>query len=279
MVPSSRWSSMSKVTPPTCGDRARGRGGGRRGRQRGQQGDAQDHALSEDNDPEPMPYILVVVDEFADLMMTAGKDVEESVGRLAQKARAAGMHVILATQRPSVDVVTGVIKVNFPSRIAFRVSASQDSKTIIGRTGAERLLGNGDMLWCLPFSDPSRVQGAFVSTDRLHEHHQPPAHKVTDYDSPSPPCPSGRSGNEGSSDDLITVDGPSGSHDEGRVSTSCSAQHRLPARAASSTGCKPKGSSVRRVAPNRVRSLLRRSSSMIPRALWVRSVMTKPESS
>ena len=127
-----------------------------------------DHALSEDNDPEAMPYIIVVVDEFADLMMTAGKEVEESVGRLAQKARAAGMHVILATQRPSVDVVTGVIKVNFPSRIAFRVSASQDSKTIIGRTGAERLLGNGDMLVVPPnSSDPSRVQGAFVSTEEL----------------------------------------------------------------------------------------------------------------
>jgi S-DNA-T family DNA segregation ATPase FtsK/SpoIIIE len=127
-----------------------------------------DHALSEDNDPESMPYIIIVVDEFADLMMTAGKDIEDSVGRLAQKARAAGMHVILATQRPSVDVVTGVIKVNFPSRISFRVSASQDSKTIIGRTGAERLLGNGDMLVVPPnSSDPSRVQGAFVSTEEL----------------------------------------------------------------------------------------------------------------
>jgi S-DNA-T family DNA segregation ATPase FtsK/SpoIIIE len=127
-----------------------------------------DHALSEDNDPESMPYIIIVVDEFADLMMTAGKDIEDSVGRLAQKARAAGMHVILATQRPSVDVVTGVIKVNFPSRISFRVSASQDSKTILGRTGAERLLGNGDMLVVPPnSSDPSRVQGAFVSTEEL----------------------------------------------------------------------------------------------------------------
>jgi DNA segregation ATPase FtsK/SpoIIIE, S-DNA-T family len=126
------------------------------------------HDLSAENDPEIMPYIVIVVDEFADLMMTAGKDIETHVGRLAQKARAAGMHVILATQRPSVDVVTGVIKVNFPSRIAFRVSAVQDSRTIIERTGAERLLGNGDMLVIPPnASDPSRVQGAFVSTDEL----------------------------------------------------------------------------------------------------------------
>jgi S-DNA-T family DNA segregation ATPase FtsK/SpoIIIE len=126
------------------------------------------HDLSAENDPEVMPFIVIVVDEFADLMMTAGKDVETHVGRLAQKARAAGMHVILATQRPSVDVVTGVIKVNFPSRIAFRVSAVQDSRTIIERTGAERLLGNGDMLVVPPnSSDPSRVQGAFVSTEEL----------------------------------------------------------------------------------------------------------------
>ena len=162
-----------------------------------------DHALSEDNDPEPMPYILVVVDEFADLMMTAGKDVEESVGRLAQKARA-GMHVILATQRPSVDVVTGVIKVNFPSRIAFRVSASQDSKTIIGRTGAERLLGNGDMLVVPPnSSDPSRVQGAFVSTDELTSiiNHLR-AQGEPDYDeSITAMSEADTSGGEGSSDD------------------------------------------------------------------------------
>ncbi len=127
-----------------------------------------DHELAAGKDPEPMPYVIIVVDEFADLMMTAGKEVEGHISRLAAKARAAGLHVILATQRPSVDVVTGVIKVNFPSRMAFRVSAVQDSRTIIERTGAERLLGNGDMLVIPPnASDPSRVQGAFVSTEEM----------------------------------------------------------------------------------------------------------------
>lgn len=127
-----------------------------------------DHELAAGKDPEPMPYVVIVVDEFADLMMTAGKEVEASISRLAAKARAAGLHVILATQRPSVDVVTGVIKVNFPARMAFRVSAVQDSRTIIERTGAERLLGNGDMLVIPPnSSDPSRVQGAFVSTEEM----------------------------------------------------------------------------------------------------------------
>ncbi|HBU49127.1 MAG TPA: hypothetical protein DEB46_12535 [Myxococcales bacterium] len=127
-----------------------------------------DHELAVGKDPEPMPYVIIVVDEFADLMMTAGKEVEGHISRLAAKARAAGLHVILATQRPSVDVVTGVIKVNFPSRMAFRVSAVQDSRTIIERTGAERLLGNGDMLVIPPnASDPSRVQGAFVSTEEM----------------------------------------------------------------------------------------------------------------
>ncbi|MFK7984992.1 MAG: DNA translocase FtsK [Sandaracinaceae bacterium] len=118
--------------------------------------------------PERLPYIVVVVDEFADLMMVAAKDVEAAVARLAQKARAAGIHVILATQRPSVDVITGMIKANFPARIAFKVSQRQDSATILGRNGAEHLLGMGDMLMIPPGSgDLHRVHSAFVSEDEV----------------------------------------------------------------------------------------------------------------
>ncbi len=115
-------------------------------------------------DPTKLPYIVVVVDEFADLMMVAAKDVESAIARLAQKARAAGIHVILATQRPSVDVITGMIKANFPARIAFKVSQREDSKTILGRIGAEHLLGNGDMLMIPPgASDLKRVHSAYIS--------------------------------------------------------------------------------------------------------------------
>jgi S-DNA-T family DNA segregation ATPase FtsK/SpoIIIE len=114
--------------------------------------------------PTKLPYVVVVVDEFADLMMTAAKDVEAAIARLAQKARAAGIHVILATQRPSVDVITGMIKANFPARIAFKVSQREDSKTILGRIGAEHLLGQGDMLMIPPgASDLRRVHSAFIS--------------------------------------------------------------------------------------------------------------------
>jgi S-DNA-T family DNA segregation ATPase FtsK/SpoIIIE len=123
-----------------------------------------------DDEPRParLPYILVVVDEFADLMMVAGKEVEAAVARLAQKARAAGIHVILATQRPSVDVITGVIKANFPSRIAFKVSQKVDSRTILDQQGAEHLLGRGDMLILPPGScDLRRVHCAFVSEDEV----------------------------------------------------------------------------------------------------------------
>ncbi|EPJ55943.1 MAG: cell division protein FtsK [Osedax symbiont Rs2] len=118
---------------------------------------------------EVLPYIVVVIDEFADMMMIVGKKVEELIARIAQKARAAGIHLILATQRPSVDVITGLIKANVPTRIAFQVSSKIDSRTILDQGGAENLLGNGDMLY-LPAgtSVPSRVHGAFVSDDEVH---------------------------------------------------------------------------------------------------------------
>jgi S-DNA-T family DNA segregation ATPase FtsK/SpoIIIE len=116
-----------------------------------------------------LPYIVVVIDEFADMMMIVGKKVEELIARIAQKARAAGIHLILATQRPSVDVITGLIKANIPTRIAFQVSSKIDSRTILDQSGAENLLGWGDMLY-LPAgtSIPNRVHGAFVSDDEVH---------------------------------------------------------------------------------------------------------------
>ncbi|UCH28224.1 MAG: DNA translocase FtsK 4TM domain-containing protein [Myxococcales bacterium] len=125
-------------------------------------------ADAESFEPEKLPSIVVVVDEFADLMMVAAKDVEACIARLAQKARAAGIHVILATQRPSVDVITGMIKANFPARVAFKVSQRQDSMTILGRSGAEHLLGMGDMLMIPPgSSDLQRVHAAYVSEDEV----------------------------------------------------------------------------------------------------------------
>ncbi|MCB1749780.1 MAG: DNA translocase FtsK 4TM domain-containing protein [Gammaproteobacteria bacterium] len=117
-----------------------------------------------------LPYIVVIIDELADMMMVVGKKVEELIARLAQKARAAGVHLILATQRPSVDVITGLIKANIPSRIAFQVSSRIDSRTILDQMGAENLLGHGDMLYLPPGTGiPNRVHGAFVSDDEVHK--------------------------------------------------------------------------------------------------------------
>jgi S-DNA-T family DNA segregation ATPase FtsK/SpoIIIE len=118
--------------------------------------------------PRKLPYIIIVIDEFADLMMVAPKDVETSVARLAQKARAAGLHLILATQRPSVDVITGLIKANFPSRIALQVASKIDSRTILDQSGAETLLGNGDMLFSDRGTKLRRIHGAFLSDDEVH---------------------------------------------------------------------------------------------------------------
>jgi S-DNA-T family DNA segregation ATPase FtsK/SpoIIIE len=123
----------------------------------------------EELDLEPLPYIVVIVDEMADLMMVAGKDIEGAVQRLAQMARAAGLHVILATQRPSVDVITGTIKANFPTRISFQVTSKIDSRTILGEQGAEQLLGQGDMLYMAGGGRISRVHGPFCSDEEVEK--------------------------------------------------------------------------------------------------------------
>ena len=145
---------------------------------------------------EPLPFIVVIVDELADMMMIVGKKVEELIARLAQKARASGIHLILATQRPSVDVITGLIKANIPTRIAFQVSAKVDSRTILDQMGAEQLLGHGDMLFLQPgTSVPIRVHGAFVSDAEVHrvvgglEGSRPPNYVHEILEGPSMPIP------------------------------------------------------------------------------------------
>jgi S-DNA-T family DNA segregation ATPase FtsK/SpoIIIE len=132
---------------------------------------ANDPSIDQSQIPDlvPLPFIVVIIDELADLMMIVGKKVEELIARLAQKARASGIHLILATQRPSVDVITGLIKANIPTRVAFQVSAKVDSRTILDQGGAESLLGHGDMLYLPPgTSMPNRVHGAYVSDAEVH---------------------------------------------------------------------------------------------------------------
>ena len=124
---------------------------------------------TEEFDLEPLPYIVVIIDEMADLMMVAGKDIEGAVQRLAQMARAAGIHVIMATQRPSVDVITGTIKANFPTRISFQVTSKIDSRTILGEQGAEQLLGMGDMLFMAGGGRIQRVHGPFVDDQEVEQ--------------------------------------------------------------------------------------------------------------
>ena len=117
----------------------------------------------------PLPYIVVIIDEVADLMLVAGKDIEAAVQRLAQMARAAGIHVVMATQRPSVDVITGTIKANFPTRISFQVTSKIDSRTILGEQGAEQLLGRGDMLYMAGGGKVTRVHGPFVEDNEVEK--------------------------------------------------------------------------------------------------------------
>ena len=150
-------------------------------------------------DMNPLPYIVVIVDEMADLMLVAGKEVEGAVQRLAQMARAAGIHVIMATQRPSVDVITGTIKANFPTRISFQVTSKIDSRTILGEGGAEQLLGQGDMLYMAGGGRISRVHGPFASDEAvervvsfLRAQAEPDyIEEVTEGDHESPFIPSG----------------------------------------------------------------------------------------
>ena len=182
---------------------------------------------------EPMPFLVVIVDELADLMMSKGKEVESSIVRLAQLARAAGIHLIIATQRPSVDVVTGLIKANFPCRVAFQVTSHHDSRTILDSIGAEALLGKGDMLFKPSGGKLQRLHGAFVSDDEVNavvgywKKQQKPAYKVDFADfgtEPEGPAPEadGRPGPDKNDvvDDPVYAEAVQFVREQGRVSIS-----------------------------------------------------------
>ena len=126
--------------------------------------------MSADDELEPMPQIVVVIDELADLMLVAAKEVEESICRIAQMGRASGIHLVIATQRPSADVITGLMKANIPSRIAFAVASAMESRIILDTAGAEKLVGKGDMLYApLGQGKPKRVQGCFITDNEVHQ--------------------------------------------------------------------------------------------------------------
>ena len=151
-----------------------------------------------------MPYIVVVIDEYGDLIMTAGKEIELPIARIAQKARAVGIHMIIATQRPTTNIITGTIKANFPGRIAFKVSQGIDSKTILDRMGANQLIGRGDMLY-LQGNDPVRVQCAFVDTPEVVEINKFIASQQG-YELPEPKMEEGESSGEAADVDLTHLD-------------------------------------------------------------------------
>ena len=149
-----------------------------------------------------MPYIVVIIDEFGDLIMTAGKEIELPIARIAQLARAVGIHMVIATQRPTTTIITGNIKANFPARIAFKVSAGIDSKTILDRTGAQQLIGRGDMLF-LNGAEPVRVQCAFVDTpevERINEFIADQQSYGEPFELPEPDMPEADMGDGGSRD-------------------------------------------------------------------------------
>lgn len=162
-----------------------------------------DRQLNPNNGHRFLPYIVVVIDEFGDLIMTAGKEVELPIARIAQLARAVGIHMIIATQRPTTNIITGTIKANFPSRIAFKVSAGIDSKTILDRTGAQQLIGRGDMLALVGGSEPERVQCAFVDTpevERINEYIADQQSYNTPFELPEPDMPEADMGDGGNRD-------------------------------------------------------------------------------
>ena len=166
--------------------------------------------LNPNNGHRFLPYIVVVIDEFGDLIMTAGKEVELPIARIAQLARAVGIHMIIATQRPTTNIITGTIKANFPSRIAFKVSAGIDSKTILDRTGAQQLIGRGDMLALVGGSEPERVQCAFVDTpevERINEYISDQQSYGAPFELPEPDMPEADMGDGGDKDvDMAHLD-------------------------------------------------------------------------